>query len=43
MVDADAQGTSIITMIFRAGSRGHGQKDKQVDVSRRSKLYEAWK
>ena len=27
MVDVDVQGTSEITVICRAGSRGHGQRD----------------
>ena len=43
MVDVDVQGTSKITMICRAGSRGHGQTGTQVDVFQRSKLSEAWK
>ena len=38
MIDVDLQGTSKVTMICRAGSKGHGQKDMQVDVLRRSKL-----
>ena len=38
MVNVDVQGTSKITLICRAGSRGHGQRDMQVDVSQRSKL-----
>ena len=38
MVDVDLQGTSKVTMICRAGSKGHGQKDMQVDVFRCSKL-----
>ena len=33
MVDVDVQGTSKIAMICRAGARGHGQRDMQVDVS----------
>ena len=43
MVDVDVQGTSEITMICRVGPRCHGQRDRQVDVFRRSKLKEAWK
>ena len=38
MVYVDVQGTSKLTMICRAGPRGHGQRDTQVDVFRRSKL-----
>ena len=38
MVDMDVQGTPKIAMIFRAGPRGHGQRDTQVDVFQRSKL-----
>ena len=38
MIDVDLQGISKVTMICRAGSKGHGQKDMQVDVFRRSKL-----
>ena len=38
MVDVGVQGTSKITVICRAGPRDHGQKDKQVDVFRRSRL-----
>ena len=43
IVDMDVQGTSKITMICWAGTRGHGQRDTQVDVFWRSKLQEAWK
>ena len=38
MIEVDVQGTSKITMICRARSRGHGQGDMQVDVFRRLKL-----
>ena len=40
MIEWDIQGTSRITMICRVGSRGHGQRDMQVGVFRRSKLLE---
>ena len=32
MVDVDVQGTSKITMMCRAGTRGHGQKDTGLDI-----------
>ena len=32
MVDVDVEGSSKITRICRAGLRGHGQRDTQVDV-----------
>ena len=32
MVDVNVQSTSKITVICRAGPRGHGQDDTQVDV-----------
>ena len=38
MVYVDEQGTSKITMICRAGPRGHGQRDMQVDAFCHSKL-----
>ena len=38
MVDVNVQGTSKITMMCRAGPRGHGQSDTQIDVLPRSKL-----
>ena len=37
MVDVDVQCNSKITMICRAGSRGHAQRDTQVDVIQPSK------
>ena len=38
MVDVDVQGTSKITMICRARSKSHGQRDTQVDVFQRLKF-----
>ena len=32
MTDVDVQGTSKIAMICTAGPRGHGQRDKKVDI-----------